>query len=285
MNWVIQALNGVSMGALLFLLASGFTLTFGLMRVVNLAHGTYYLFGGYIGYSVLRSTGNYWLALLMGGASVAALGLVNERILIRRIHGKDLTQILLTLGLAFLIADICLAIWGGDPLRVRPPQWASGAVHLYGTLYYPRFRFFIFVFGVIMAALLWFLQEKTQIGIVVRAGVDDREMVSALGVNVNLLFTLVFGFAAFLAGLSGVIGGGFLALYPHADWEILSLALVVVIVGGLGSLKGALIGSFLVGIVDAYGRWLMPELAYFMIFAPMAIILALRPTGLLGKET
>lgn len=285
MNWVIQALNGVSMGALLFLLSSGFTLTFGLMRVVNLAHGTYYLFGGYLGYSVLRLTGNYWLALLVGGAAVAAVGLFSERFLIRKVHDNELAQILLTLGIAFILADICLALWGGNPLRIRPPQWAAGPIHLLGLIYYPRFRFFIFAFGVLMAVILWILQEKTLIGTVIRAGVDDREMLSALGVNVNLLFTLVFAFGAFLAGISGVIGGGFLALYPHADWEILSLALVVVIVGGLGSLKGALVGSLLVGLVDAFGRWLMPELAYFMIFAPMAILLAVRPTGLLGRES
>src|SRR5690606_18328212 len=145
--------------ALLFLLSSGFTLIFGLMRVVNLAHGTYYLFGGYLGYSVLRLTGNYWLALLVGGAAVAAVGLFSERFLIRKVHDNELAQILLTLGIAFILADICLALWGGNPLRIRPPQWAAGPIHLLGLIYYPRFRFFIFAFGVLMAVILWILQE------------------------------------------------------------------------------------------------------------------------------
>jgi branched-chain amino acid transport system permease protein len=284
MNWMIQALNGLSMGALLFMLASGFSLTFGLMRVVNMAHGTYYLFGGYIGYSVVRSTGSFWLGLLAGSISVAVLGLLCERFLFQRVRDNDLSQILLSLGLAMIIADVCLAIWGGNPLKVRLPEWATGAVQLTDSLAYPKFRFIILIFGLFMALALWLMQERTAIGTVVRAGVDDREMVSALGVNVNALFSTVFTFGAFLAGMSGVIGGGFLALYPHADWEILSLALVVVIVGGLGSLKGAFIGSLMVGLVDAFGRWLMPELAYFMVFAPMAILLSVRPTGLFGKE-
>jgi branched-chain amino acid transport system permease protein len=284
MNWILQALNGLSMGALLFLLASGFTLIFGLMHVVNLAHGAFYLLGGYIGLSTIRATGNFWLGLVVGGLAIVVVGLSTERFLIRKVINSELGQILLTLGIAYVIADVCLAIWGGLPQRVNPPEWAAGPLHITGQLVYPRYRFFIIGFGAVVAALLWFLQERTKIGVAVRAGVDDREMAGAMGVNIGVLFVIVFGVGSFLAGMSGIIGGGFLTLYPHADWDVLVLALVVVIIGGLGSLKGAMVGALIVGIVDAYGRWLMPDLSYFMIFAPMAILLTIRPQGLFGRK-
>lgn len=282
--WILQALNGVSMGALLFLLASGFTLTFGLVRVVNMAHGAFYLLGGYLGLSVLRATGSFWLALLAGGLGIIVVSWASERFLIRRTRENVLGQVLLTVGIAYVLADICLNIWGGNPLRIPPPDFASGPIDLPGGIVYPRYRFFLIVFGVIIAAVLSLLHSRTQFGAIVRAGVDDREMVSAVGVNIDRLFAIVLGLAAFLAGLSGVAGGAFLTLYPGAEWEILAYALVVVIVGGLGSLKGAIVGSLLVGVVDAYGRWLFPEFSYFMVFGPMALLLLLRPTGLFGRE-
>lgn len=273
------------MGALLFLLASGFTVIFGIMRIVNLAHGAFYLLGGYIGLSVTRATGSFWIGILAGGLGIVAVGLMSERFLIRRVIDSELQQILLTVGMAYVIGDISLAIWGGLPQRVPTPEWISGAFHITGTLYYPRYRLFIILFGFLMGGLLWFLQERTGIGVAVRAGVDDREMASAMGINIRLLSVVIFALGSFLAGISGVIGGGFLTLYPHADWDVLVLALVVVIVGGLGSLKGAVIGALFVGVIDAYGRWLWPELSYFIVFAPMAILLAIRPQGLFGRET
>lgn len=282
--WILQALNGVSMAALLFLLASGFTLTFGLMRVVNMAHGAFYLLGGYLGLSVLRATGSFWLALLAGGLGIIVVSWASNRFLIRRTRENALGQVLLTVGIAYILADICLNIWGGSPLRIPPPDFASGPIDLPGGIVYPRYRFFLIVFGAIIAAVLSLLYSRTQFGAIVRAGVDDREMLSAVGVNVDRLFAIVLGLAAFLAGLSGVAGGAFLTLYPGAEWEILAYALVVVIVGGLGSLEGAMVGSLLVGVVDAYGRWLFPEFSYFMVFGPMALLLLLRPTGLFGRE-
>jgi branched-chain amino acid transport system permease protein len=282
--WILQALNGVSMGALLFLLASGFTLTFGLGRVVNLAHGAFYLLGGYLGLTVFRATDSFWLAMLAGGAGIIAVSWACDRFLIRHTRDNVLGQVLLTVGIAYVLADVCLALWGGNPLRLPQPEFARGPIDLPGGIVYPRYRFLLIVLGVVVAAVLWIIYARTQIGALVRAGVDDREMVDAMGINVNRLFALVFGLAAFLAGLSGVAGGAFLTLYPGAEWDILSYALVVVIVGGLGSLGGAMIGSLIVGLVDAYGRWLLPEFSYFMVFGPMALLLLVRPTGLFGRE-
>jgi len=282
--WILQALNGLSMGALLFLLASGFTLTFGLVRLVNLAHGGFYLLGGYLGLSVLRLTGNFWLGLLAGGVGIVIVSWATDRFLIRRTRDNVLGQVLLTVGVAYVIADVCLLTWGGNPLRIPQPEFARGPIDLPGGLVYPRYRFLLIVFGAVIALVLGLLYHRTQLGAIIRAGVDDREMVNAVGVNIDRLFALVFGLAAFLAGLSGVAGGAFLTLYPGAEWEILAYALVVVIVGGLGSLGGAMAGSVIVGLVDAYGRWLLPEFSYFMIFGPMAILLLVRPTGLFGRE-
>ena len=281
---ILQALNGVSMGALLFLLASGFTLTFGLGRVVNLAHGAFYLLGGYLGLTVLRATGSFWLALVGGGLGIVVAGWACDRFLIRRTRDNHLGQVLLTVGIAYVVADACLTFWGGNPLRLPPPEFARGPIDLPGGIVYPRYRFLLIVFGAVVAAVLWLLYARTQLGALVRAGVDDREMVSALGIDVDRLFLVVFGLAAFLAGMSGVAGGVFLTLYPGAEWDILTYALVVVIVGGLGSLGGAMVGSLIVGLVDAYGRWLLPEFSYFILFGPMAVLLLVRPTGLFGRE-
>jgi len=281
---ILQGINGISLAALLFLLASGFTLTFGLMRVVNMAYGAYYLLGGYIGYSVARRTGSFELAILAGGIAIVFVGFVVDRFLIRPIGHNHLAQVLLTVGVAFVIGEFCLAIWGGDNLRVAMPTWLRGGMELPGGLFYPKFRFAMIVFGTFAAVVLWLLYHKTQIGAVVRAGVDDREMVNATGINVDRLFVLVSALASFLAGLAGVVGGAFLTLNPGAEWDILVMALVVVIIGGLGSLEGAIIGSIIVGLLDAYGRWLWPELSYFILFGPMAVLLLFRATGLFGKE-
>jgi len=280
---ILQAINGVSLAALLFLLASGFTLSFGLMRVVNMAHGAYYLFGGYIGYSVAQATGSFAIAILAGGVVVAILGLFIDRFLIRRVGENHLAQVLLTVGIAFVIGDVALSIWGGDNLKIAVPMFMRGAVELPGGIMYPAFRLMLILFGVIVGIILWLLYHKTQIGAVVRAGVDDREMVGATGINVDRLFMMVSALASFLAGMAGVVGGAFLTLYPGAEWEILVFALVVVIVGGLGSLEGAMIGALIVGLLDSYGRWLLPEFSYFVLFGPMALLLLFRPTGLFGK--
>ncbi len=281
---ILQAINGVSLAALLFLLASGFTLSFGLMRVVNMAHGAYYLLGGYVGLSVARATGSFALALVAGGLAVVVLGYLVDRFLLRRTGENHLSQVLLTVGVAFVIGDVALRIWGGDFLKVPVPVALRGAMELPGGLVYPTYRFVLILLGVAVGALLWILYRKTQIGAVVRAGVDDREQVAATGINVDRLFVMVSALASFLAGMAGVAGGAFLTLYPGAEWEILVYALVVVIVGGLGSLGGAMIGALIVGLLDAYGRWLLPEFSYFVLFAPMALLLLIRPRGIAGRD-
>ncbi len=281
---ILQALNGASFAALLFLLASGFTLSFGVMRVVNMAHGAYYLIGGYVGLSVALMTGSFALALIAGGAAVAVMGYVIDRLLLRRTGENHLAQVLLTVGIAFVLGDVALKIWGGDSLKVPVPMFLRGPVTLPGELVYPAYRVALMVLGLVVGVLLWLLYTKTQLGAIIRAGVDDREQVNATGINVNRLFIIVSALASFLAGLAGVAGGAFLTLYPGAEWEILVYALVVVIVGGLGSLGGAMAGALIVGLLDAYGRWLLPEFSYFVLFGPIALLMLFRPHGLFGKE-
>ncbi len=237
-SFILQTLNGISYAALLFLLASGFTLTFGLMRIVNMAHGAYYLIGGYVGLTVAKATGNFALALLAGGVAATLLGYLADKFLIKRAGENHLAQVLITVGLAYVVGDVALKIWGGDALKLPIPIMMRGVVELPGGIVYPVFRFFLTSVGVAVALLLWIMYRKTQIGAAIRAGVDDREMVGATGIHVDRLFLIVSGLASFLAGLSGVLGGAFLTVYPGAEWEILVFALVVVIIGGLGSLGG-----------------------------------------------
>jgi branched-chain amino acid transport system permease protein len=281
---ILQALNGASFAALLFLLASGFTLSFGVMRVVNMAHGAYYLMGGYVGLSVALLTGSFALALAAGGAAVALMGYFIDRLLLRRTGENHLAQVLLTVGIAFVLGDVALHIWGGDSLKVPVPMFLRGPVTLPGELVYPAYRLALMVSGLVVGVLLWLLYTKTQLGAIIRAGVDDREQVNASGINVNRLFIIVSALASFLAGLAGVAGGAFLTLYPGAEWEILVYALVVVIVGGLGSLGGAMVGALIVGLLDSYGRWLLPEFSYFVLFGPIALLMLFRPHGLFGQE-
>jgi branched-chain amino acid transport system permease protein len=278
----LSLLNGLTLAALLFMLASGFTLVFGLMRIMNLAHGGFYLAGGYIGLTVLLATRNFALAALAAGLALAVVGLFTERVLLRRLRGDNLAEVLLTIGLAYMLGDIALAIWGGDPRNIPRPGVIGASIEV-GGVTYPLFRLLVLAVGMTIGAVIWLLQERTRIGATVRAGVDDRETLEAMGVNVKALFTWMFAFGAFLAGLTGVLGGAFLTLYPGADFEILLYALVVVIIGGPGSLIGAAVGSLVVGLIDSFGKVLVPELIYFTIFLPMALILTWRPYGLFGR--
>jgi branched-chain amino acid transport system permease protein len=281
--WLIQTLNGISFGMLLFLLAAGLSLIFGLMKVLNLTHGSFYLLGGYVGLTVLHLSGSFVLAVLLGSLAVAAVGVIMERFFLRRLHLQELPQALLTFGFLFIFSDLATVIWGTNPQTIPKPAIFSGALQL-GGFFYPSYRLFIIVLGLSIAAVLWWLQDGTRLGAMLRASVDDEEVARALGINVSLLFTLVFGFGAFLAALGGVMGGPIVGVYPGADFDVMLLGFVVVIIGGLGSLKGALIGGLAVGLLDNFGKVFFPELALFTIFAPMAIILALRPVGLFGRE-
>ncbi|RPI51303.1 MAG: branched-chain amino acid ABC transporter permease [Chloroflexi bacterium] len=280
---MLQKLDGSTLGALLFLVASGFTLIFGLMRIANLTHGTLYLLGGYLALTIVRSGQSFWLAVVVSIVSMAILGVLIERVFLRRLRGKTLAEVLITVGLGFIIADFCLMTWGGDPLTIPLPAAISGTVQLLGVSY-PRFRLVTLAVGMVLAAGLWILQYRTRLGAIVRAGVDDGEMVSALGINLPVVLTGVFMLGAALAGLAGAVGGNFLSLYRGGDREILLFGLVIVIVGGMGSLEGAVVGSLMVGLVDAYAKALVPDFAYFTLFGPMVLMLAIRPWGLFGRK-
>jgi len=278
-----QILNGLSFGAVLFFLAAGFTMIFGLMRIANLAHGGFYLMGGYFGITMTLFTGQYFIGLVSGGLLIMFLGLFAERVLLRPIRGLEKPEVLLTIGLTFVIGDLSLWLWGGDPRVVKLPAFLKGPLQIGDSFFYPKYRIFVLGLAILLAGILFYIDRRTKIGAIVRAGVDDRETVAALGINIKAVFTAAFMFGAFIAGMSGVIGAGFIALLPGQDFEILLFALVVVIIGGLGSLEGAALGAAVVGLIDAFAKALVPELSFFTLFAPMAIILMVRPNGLLGR--
>ena len=279
---VLQVLNGLTFGALLFVVASGFTLIFGLLRIVNLAHGALYLLGGYVGFTVAAQTGSFILGGVTALAAAAAAGWVLYEGLLRFVQGHDLRQVLLTLGVAFVTNDLALVVWGGDTLTVPIPEMLRGAVPIFGV-FYPTYRLFVLIAGCLIFVALWLLLEHTRIGALIRAGVDDAEMVEASGINIKRVFLVTFLLGSALAGFAGLLGGAFLSLYPTADTEILVFSLAVVIIGGRGSLVGAAAGSLLVGLLNTFGQVMLPELAYFVIFGPMAVLLAFRPLGLFGR--
>lgn len=282
--WILQTLNGLAFGSLLFLLGVGLTLSFGVMRIVNLSHASYYLLAAYITLSTVKRFGSFPLAISWSAVAITLLGLLMYRFFLRRMIGQTTSQVLLTMGFLLIIQDVCLWVWGGDPQLVPVPGLLQG-VFSAGPIFFPLYRLFLIGFGLVMAIMLWLALERTRIGAMVRASVDDPEIARAHGIPVPAVAIGVFSFGAFLASLAGVFGGPFLGVYPGADLELLPLAFAVVIIGGLGSLPGALLGAILVGVVDNLGKALFPELSYFTLFLPMALVLALRPRGLLGRVT
>ena len=281
--WLIQAFNGISYGALLFLLGSGLSLIFGVMRIVNLSHGSYFLLGGYVAITVMRATGSWLLALPAAAFTVAVIGLVMERVFLRPLGFDPLRQVLLTVGFAFLFQQAALDIWGGDNLIIQPPPALSYSV-VVGGLHLPVYRIFMIGLAIAIGLALWFAMERTRVGAIVRATVDDAEMARGVGIDTSRVSMFIFALGAFLAALGGVIGGAFLGVYPGLDFEVLPIAFAVVIIGGMGSLAGAAVGSMLVGLADNFGKALFPEISYFTLYAPMALILAVKPTGLFGRE-
>lgn len=282
--WFIQSLNSLALGGVLFTLAAGFSLIFGLMRIANLSHGAYFMLGAYIGLHMVDRGYGFGTALLAAGLGVGLLGGIVERLVLRRLAGNTLSQVLATLGVAFVIADGSLWLWGGDPRPVSPPALLSGGVQMFG-LTFPLYRLAVLVASVVIAAGLWLLLEKTRLGVMIRASVDDRQMAQGVGVPASTLFTVVFCLGTALAGVGGVIAAPILSVYPGLDADMLPLALVVVILGGLGSLVGAFVGSFVIGFIYSFGQVLFPDLAYMILFLPMVVILAVRPRGLFGRIT
>jgi len=277
----------VTFGGLLFLLSAGFSLIFGLMRIPNLTHGSMFMAGAYLGATLLAGqlgfSLNFWLAAVVAALAVAALSALMERVLLRRLAGQQLAQVLVTLGVSLMVADICLMVWGGDPISVDNPPGLGGFVRI-GAAALPLYRMAVIVIAAVFAIGLWLMLERTRLGAMIRAGVDDPQMARVVGIRVSELFTIVFGLGAALAGFAGVIGGPILSVYPGLDQDMLPLALVVVILGGTGSLLGSFAGSIIVGFLYNFGQALVPELAYFILFLPMVLVLALRPQGLFGGQ-
>lgn len=281
MFWINGFLNSFAFGAILFLLAVGFSLIFGLMRVANLAHGALFMLGGYIATSAVGL--GFAGAVLVAGAACAVFGGILERTLIRRLAGRELAQVLGTLGLAFIIADQCLLVWSGDPIAQPAPEALRGAVG-FGGIIFPAYRLALVALVLVAFVGIWALVERTTLGARIRAAVDDREMARAMGIPVSRLFTTVFCLGAGLAGVGGALAAPIMSVYPGLDSEMLPLALLVVILGGIGSLTGALAGSLVIGLVYTFGQMLLPDLAYVILFLPMVVVLAVRPQGFFGRQ-
>jgi branched-chain amino acid transport system permease protein len=285
--WLLLTVNSVTFGGLLFLLSAGFSLIFGLMRIPNLTHGSMFMIGAYLGTTLVSGalgfTLNFWVAAIVVAFEVAVLGALMERLLLRRLAGQQLAQVLVTLGVSFMVADLCLMAWGGDPISVATPPHLTGFIRI-GAAAAPLYRLAIIALAVVFAIALWLMLERTRLGAMIRAGVDDPQMARVVGIRVSELFTVVFGLGAALAGFAGMIGAPILSVYPGLDQDMLPLALVVVILGGTGSLLGSFVGSIIVGFLYNFGQALVPELAYFILFLPMVLVLVLRPQGLFGAQ-
>ncbi|MEO9787796.1 MAG: branched-chain amino acid ABC transporter permease [Aurantimonas coralicida] len=286
--------NGVTLGGLYFLVASGFTLIFGLMRNVNLAHGSLYLIGGYVGFYTADITGWWLLAFPVAFIIVGLIGVLMQIFVFRRMEGEDLRQTLVTIGISIVLADLMLWSFGGDFYNITPPQWLSGPLDTFFTtgydrrgelifLRYPSVRIVIFLAAVVVGLAMWLMLNRTRIGMLVRAGVDDRDMLSATGVRIQLVFACVFAFGAGLAGVAGVVGGTFQSVAPGEDPRFLLASLVVVIVGGMGSIPGAALGALLIGMAEQFGSVYFPTYAVVLTFLIMVVVLAFRPYGLLGR--
>lgn len=287
--------NGITLGSLYFLVASGFTLIFGLMRNVNLAHGSLYLFGGYVGYAISVWTGSWVLGFIIAFIGVALVGVVLQIVVFRRMEGQDLRQTMVTIGLSIVFADLMLWVFGGDFYQIQTPSWLVGPVELPLVtavkssgeavyLRYPMVRLVIFVAAVVIGIVMWLALNRTRVGMMVRAGVDDRDMLAATGVPIQLVFVVVFALGAGLAGIAGVVGGTFQSISPGEDTRFLLASLVVVIVGGMGSIPGAALGAVIIGLAEQLGSVYIPTYAIVVTFLIMVLVLALRPQGLLARR-
>lgn len=279
---IMTLTNGLAMASLLFIIAVGLNLSFALLRVANLAHGAFYLFGAYVGLTVMNQTGSWVLAIITGGGVTAILAFLLEFFLLRKVRGDNLRETLVTLSIAIILADLVIFIWGGSPKSIPYPEMLQGPLHMGGVIV-PRLNLFIFCTAVVIGILLWVVLNKTKIGMVIRAGVDDFEMVSVLGTNIRMVFTSMFVIAGFLAGIAGVIGGSQLMMSPGDDWRILTYALLIIILGGMGSFGGSIIAALIMGFVYSFGSLYIPELQLFLMFAPVAIVLIVKPKGLFGR--
>lgn len=280
--WLAQLINGVSYGMLLFMVAVGLSLVLGLMGYLNLAHGAFVALGGYIGVTVVKTADNFWLAIAAGALVAAVVGAILQRALFHRFK-TELTQVLGTFGVVLIAMDAALIVWGGVPETLRVPRYLDGFITV-ADLRLSIYRLLLIGVGVVVFVAMWLFQEKIRYGAIIRAGLDDAQMVEALGINIGLVSSVVFICGVFLAGAAGVLGGAIIGVNPLVPWDMLLLALVVIVIGGLGSIQGAFAAAIIVGLTDNLGRALFPQLAYYTLFAPMALLLIFRPSGLFGRR-
>jgi len=282
--FTIQLLNSLAFAMLLFLIALGFSLIFGVGRVVNLAHGAFYMLGAYLGYTLTQALSNFWISLMLVPLAVGLLGGLAERLLLRRLHGRELDQVLITVGLGFVIADLVRATWGAQIRSVPPPPELSGPVNLFG-LFYPAYPLFVLLTGLLLFVIVTLLLRRSRFGIQVRAVTADPGIAASLGLSPSRVTLLTFAFGTGLAALGGVVGAPLIALSVGLDAQMTMLAMIVVVIGGLGRIEGAFVGAILVGLVDGFGRLFFPQFAMFLIFGLTALVLSLRPQGLLARRS
>jgi len=282
--FVLHLLNGLSFGFILFLLASGLSLIMGVMGTINLAHGALYMVGAYVGFTIVVQHGlNYGLAVLAGGIVGGLIGLLIERGFLSRLYRQPLEQVLLTIGFVYILTNLCLLVWGGEVMRPFTAPWLSGSLNILGWTY-PVTRVSIIPTGLMFAIGLWWLQEKTRVGAIIRAGMDDKEMTTGLGINLMRYSNAVFLLGSFMAGVAGVIGAQLLGISSDLAWNVLLLSLIVIVVGGMGSIQGAVLGAMMIGLIDSFGKALFPQLAHIIPYLAMVVILVIRPSGLLGRR-
>jgi branched-chain amino acid transport system permease protein len=282
--FVLTILNGLTLAALYFLVASGFTLVFGLMRNVNLAHGSLYLLGAYIGFTIQELTGSWILGVAAGFFSMAIMGLLLQMVIFRHMEGQDIRQTMVSIGISIIIADLMLAIWGGTTYQFEIPEVLYGVTRLPLVRVYTTYRLFILGVAIVIGLALWYFLNRTKVGMQIRAGVDDKDMLAATGVNVHRVFAIVFAIGAGLAGLAGVVGGSALSIAPGEDVRYLLASLVVVIVGGMGSVGGAALGALLIGLAEQFGLAYSPTYGVVYTFIIMVVTLAFRPQGFFGRS-
>ncbi|MCC8025717.1 MAG: branched-chain amino acid ABC transporter permease [Clostridium sp.] len=282
MIFVSTFLNGLTIAGYLFLMALGLNLSFGLMNIVNMSHGTMYLAGGFVGWTVLSKTGSWFLGLLAAGIAMGTFAFLEDFFFLRRARGNMTMETLITLSVSIIGADLIVGIWSGRTRQVKIPKILQGAFPV-GEFYFPKYNLFIILFAVLFGVLFWFVLKKTKIGMIIRAGVDNYEIVSTLGINIKLLFSCIFTLSGVLAGFAGMIGGTFQNLVSGQDSAVMVYTLLIVIIGGMGSFEGAIMGSLIIGMAFTFGSLMAPQFSQFFLFAPVAIVLVFSPHGIFGK--
>ena len=281
--FVSTFLNGLTVASYLFVLAIGLNLSFGMLRIVNMSHGTFYLLGGYVGCVIADATKNWWLGFLGAGVIIGVVALLEEVLFLRRARGNSNVETLITLSVSVIGADVMIWIWGGYPRSISVPDLFKGQFR-FGNISFPKYNLAIILFAIIVGIVFWLVLKRTKIGMIIRAGVDNFEITSTIGINIKWLFSLVFAVAGVMAGLAGVVGGTFQMVSPGNDGTILVYTLLIVIVGGMGSFEGAILASLIIGLIYTFGSILAPQFALFFMFAPAALILVFRPQGLCGRR-